>query len=517
MKSKILLLLFCGLLYNCTKPYSTYSELKYVESIIEEHPDSAMVLLSEMQPDQMDNTEMVVSYHLLLSMCKYKLYEPISNDSLINLCVDYYTASSDLHHLAIAYYYKGVIDYGLGKREEAVFCLKKAEELAIDVEDELLCNKIYEQLNYVNLNAQCYEFALYYAKKFLKSSLLLNDSNLIWRGYDDIGIIYMKMNQADSGQYYRRKCIQLLEERHMFEAGPYSNYADDLIDAGQYSEAKALLLKATAIKPAANQYIMLGSIALHEGDTMKAQQYLEQVLTFNDNRFSIKAYKELSKLCVEQGSFEKASSLLEKADSIKDAYYEQMKTARLNDLQQKYNSAIERQHAAQKLNYWLTALVIVTLLLGTVIILHLLRIKNFRSTLSRNLLAINEARQKILLLEKAGQKFSQEASQLQLQLEHLQADTMAQLGQGQKIFNDIKAKAWPLKLTATDEQCFIDYYAFTYTHRFNHIVSPYATLTRRLTTYLILCDVGLTDKDIAEALCISSSTIRSYRHRLKLK
>jgi DNA-binding NarL/FixJ family response regulator len=40
-------------------------------------------------------------------------------------------------------------------------------------------------------------------------------------------------------------------------------------------------------------------------------------------------------------------------------------------------------------------------------------------------------------------------------------------------------------------------------------------MTLRLTTYLVLQQMGLDDKQICELLNITDSTVRNYRHRLR--
>lgn len=513
MTRKVIHIFFSSLaLVGCSMGTSYQAKLEEIEGMIEEQPDSALSHLNRIDSMIDEKGRERALYNLLLTESLYKLYKPI-NDTLINYSIDFYEQGHDNRHLAMSYYYKAVVIDDMGKTEDAVLYLKKAENLAKKENDELLKNKIYENLHYINLQSHNYKLAMEYARFFLSSSFALKDTALICKAYDDIAITFSYLQMADSAFCYRKKSRALITDK--MGNNPYllANYANDLFKQGKLADAKAILKKAAKERPLANQYVMLGKIAHAEGDTLAARTYWEQAISYNDHPFSINAYRQLGYMAYEQQHYRRAVWLLAMADSLNEAYHEQIHTAKLTEVQQKYDHAIEQKNNAEKLNFWLVILICVIILLAGGIIYHLQKVRKFRNAISDNILTINEAEQKIALLQSSGKNFEHEIKQLNSQLERLKEKTAEQLGRGKLIYETAMRREWLKNFSTTDEQSFIDYYAFAYTDLFNKLTSPYTSLTRRQATYLIFRNMGLTDDDIQIVLNISRATIRSYRHR----
>ena len=127
-------------------------------------------------------------------------------------------------------------------------------------------------------------------------------------------------------------------------------------------------------------------------------------------------------------------------------------------------------------------------------------------------------------LHSSVQNQSEEISLLTDQIHHLRNTTNEQLGRGRQWMERLE-QGEPLKnISIEDEQCFVDYYAFVHPKEFQRIIRPFRSLSLRHTTYLILSEMGYSDKDISEMgytdkdiqriLLVKSSTIRNYRLRM---
>ena len=117
-------------------------------------------------------------------------------------------------------------------------------------------------------------------------------------------------------------------------------------------------------------------------------------------------------------------------------------------------------------------------------------------------------------LHSSVQNQSEEISLLTDQIHHLRNTTNEQLGRGRQWMERLE-QGEPLKnISIEDEQCFVDYYAFVHPKDFQRIIQPFRSLSLRHTTYLILSEMGYTDKDIQRILLVKSSTIRNYRLRM---
>lgn len=107
-----------------------------------------------------------------------------------------------------------------------------------------------------------------------------------------------------------------------------------------------------------------------------------------------------------------------------------------------------------------------------------------------------------------------EKNKLKEQLCNLQTITTQNLGIGKQIYQTIMNGGNIKSISIRDEQCFIDYYAFSWPQQYANLIAPFSKLSLRHTTYLILVQLGFRDKDIQHILFIKEATIRNYRLRM---
>lgn len=515
--NKTIAIILCGALMimgGCS-PSDNYKSLKTAEQLMEENPDSAWHLLGRIDKTLLKEGKELALYHLLYAQAQYKLYMPETNDSILAYSLRYYTMHGNSHQKATVYYYKSAIAYDLGKREEAVEYIKNAECYAEDTDDELLKNKIFDMLCHINENTANRALALKYAKMFLNSSIVLGDTEQICRACDDVALEFRAIKQYDSCRYYREKCIELLPKTTILTYRYLSNYAEDLINEGKYDEAKRLLLVADSMAHRPYQYNLLADIALHERDTIMARQYWEKSIEYDDYGTSIEAYRKLAVLHYQRHDFRTAYDRMKTSDSLTYAFSEYAKSASLMMYQKEFDLAQADLEASRLQNRWLMALLLSVFLLSGCIIFYLLKARRLKTVVSKNIIALNEAKNEVEHLRQTDENHGKMVSQLNMKIQRLNEEMALRLGTGKEIYEKVVRRESLAGFTADDEQCLIDYYAYTYSQRFASLLLPYQSPTRRLVTYLIMCDMGLSDKEIQQVLRISSSTIRSYRYRLK--
>ena len=241
-------------------------------------------------------------------------------------------------------------------------------------------------------------------------------------------------------------------------------------------------------------------------------------MTFDNQRFTIKAYKLLGEMYAEQRNYPLAFQMLEKADSVKDAWHEQMRTAQLTEIQHRYDAAILEKALTERKNLWLTiatiALVVLVLALMTVVYFSK-KVKEYKGIINEDIEQIYQAEQKIELLQSTGEDSERKMTVLKEQIERFKESSAQRLGRGKTIYEAIVNDERIHELTRAREQDFIDYYAYTFSKQFHALILPYQKLTLRHTTYLVMQQMGLDDRKIAELLNVTDSTIRNYRHRLR--
>ena len=496
--------------------------MEAAEAVIEDNPDSAWIMLRDIPSSLLSDGEEKALYNLLMTEAAYKLYKPFKDDSLINYSITYYQQHNNQPRLAIAYYYKGSINYDeLGNKEQGVLFYKEAEELANKGNDESLKAKLYESLRNMNAQIGDQQLAMHYSELFLASSKKLGNPIYIANAYENmasdhgrVGNTEAENNYRDSSLYY----VSMCDDRD--KARIYANYANTLIKNKRYPEAKQYLMKAVKLRPEANRYVMLGKIAKQEGDTIGARRNWEKAITFNEPRFSITAYKHLANLYIERGDYLQALWQVAKADSINVAYQEQKRTLELAEVQRRYDKTVVEKALTERKNMWLTLAVIAmsVLMMAMFAVIYFIR-KNreYKGIIDQNIEHIFQYKQRIDFLTSMGAEFEEETKSLQEQMMKLKQATAIRLGSGKIIYEAVVNGNKPHNFTKEKEQDLIDYYAFTYSKEFHEMTKPYRSLTLRHTTYLILEQMHFSDKQIGEILNVTDSTVRNYRHRLNRK
>ena len=90
---------------SCSRTGEHEALFRQVESIVSDHPDSAMVLLQRIEePERLDSADWA-RWALLTTQACDKAFIRHTTDSVINRVADYYQRFGDNHQKALAYYY----------------------------------------------------------------------------------------------------------------------------------------------------------------------------------------------------------------------------------------------------------------------------------------------------------------------------------------------------------------------------------------------------------------------------
>ena len=120
------ILITCTALLNiqCSgnvKEKTPLPELVHAESVMFDHPDSALHILEDMpMPSARRDKENHALWCLLVTQAQYKQVMKISSDSLVRIAYDYYKPTDNARRKAMSALYMGDINYDLGNIEEAM-------------------------------------------------------------------------------------------------------------------------------------------------------------------------------------------------------------------------------------------------------------------------------------------------------------------------------------------------------------------------------------------------------------
>ena len=119
---------------GCGKDSAIYSQLERAESLMDEHPDSALVLLQSIESYALRG-EAQARHAVLLSQALDKNYIDETNDSLISIATTYYNKYGAKHRRLMAGYYHVVILMNRLDYDEALSLAFDVEKLADELHD----------------------------------------------------------------------------------------------------------------------------------------------------------------------------------------------------------------------------------------------------------------------------------------------------------------------------------------------------------------------------------------------
>lgn len=120
----LLLIMTC-----CSGHSKESSRLDLAESLMEEHPDSALNLLEKLKTPENATDWYRAKYGLLLTQARYKNFIDENDDSLIHASSDYFLEHGDANDAGMALFLQGMIQKNAGKLGDAAVSLSQAVDL----------------------------------------------------------------------------------------------------------------------------------------------------------------------------------------------------------------------------------------------------------------------------------------------------------------------------------------------------------------------------------------------------
>ena len=194
------------MLWACNDPQQT-DLLFRAEQMLESSPDSSLMLLKEIEPEQLNRAQHA-SYALLYTEACDKNGEKIISDSLLNVALEYYGKKGNSVALAKCYYYLGCYHWELEEWDKAVSSYGYAESVALDFSAYNLLGLIYGRLGRLYTQQFNVEKALdMYSRSVCCYDKVGNQKNKAW-ALGNKGRTFLYTQQYDSAVCY----LELAEE-----------------------------------------------------------------------------------------------------------------------------------------------------------------------------------------------------------------------------------------------------------------------------------------------------------------
>lgn len=316
--------------------------LSHAESIMYDHPDSALSLLEAM-PVPSDKYQNAI-YSLLLVQARDKNYIKHTSDSLINVAYDYFIKKEDSHRKSLVLNYEGRVNEDLGEIEKATeFYLRAADEVE-KTDDYRLGYLINSNLGMIYAYRGLNEEGLSAFQKTHELAKLSQDSSHIAFSLIYLGRIYGKLGQWEQSIASYKQAIDISEKTNDRKSlGAALNELGGIYRAtGKYKMA------LSCIERVKNEQLYnrrtfpqfslaLGDIYKYVGLYDSASFHLAQSLV-TDNIYTKKsAYLFLYQLQKKMHNYEKAIEYNDKYLQYSDSVNQLNRSNIINEIQAKYN------------------------------------------------------------------------------------------------------------------------------------------------------------------------------------
>ena len=172
-------------LISCKNHSQEWEKLQEVETYIEEHADSALLVLQDIRPENLSNKEEKAKHALLLSMAMDKNYIDRTDFEVLQPAIDYYADKGTADDKLRTYYYQGRIYQNKGDKDLSMQAFIKGKELRDEMTDTLtFANLLVAQGTYL--------YSSYKIEKFIDNNLQAA------KLYQAIGRSYYQMTSLTS-------------------------------------------------------------------------------------------------------------------------------------------------------------------------------------------------------------------------------------------------------------------------------------------------------------------------------
>lgn len=173
-------------------------DFRKIENLMPQHPDSALMLLEQIENKENLSRKDKAHYYLLLTEAQDKTFVKHETDSLITIATDYYEETDDLERKAKAWYYRGRISQDQNHPLKAQECYLKALRDEESIKDHALLGRVNNYIGILYTFQDVYEKALSFQKKAVSNFRAINDS--IGQAYAsrDLGRVYQMLALPDS-------------------------------------------------------------------------------------------------------------------------------------------------------------------------------------------------------------------------------------------------------------------------------------------------------------------------------
>ena len=291
--------------------------LAEAEEIMDNAPDSALVILQSIRPSDLRSEHSRALHSLLITQARSKNYIPIPSDSIIRQTADYFDGTSDTRHRMLAYYYLGDVRLELKSYAPALTAHFEALDLARELDDKFYIAMAARGISQIYHSNYCFSEELEFAKIAYENFLLAGR-----RPFTDDGLFFLASAYHNNHDYEKsvRLSRQLLDTiaktgDKFWLIPTYRLLGLSLFSNKEYDKSLDIYQKvceSAEANPSDSAYFGLACINL--GDTVKAYDILTSIPDIKKGINHWLGYEVYSALDSTQKAFDMMTAMYKDAD-----------------------------------------------------------------------------------------------------------------------------------------------------------------------------------------------------------
>ena len=208
----------------------------------------------------------------------------------------------------------------MSKNKEAIRYLKKAEFVADKTNDNFLKMRIYNSIAFLNIRNENYKEAITYSLKAIEYGEKAKEYETLVQCYLNTADTYGNLKNSDSSFYYANKCIKYINNvPPNKKVSIYLNVAASMENTDT-AKAKEYALKSLEIEKTNNAYQILAYLARKRNDYAMSEKYLEEAIKYSESiDWDAAILYELADTKKILGKFEEANELSTKVIRLRDS------------------------------------------------------------------------------------------------------------------------------------------------------------------------------------------------------
>ena len=209
MKRLLFILAFALTFVSCNRHSEHWNTLSNVESYIVEHPDSALIVLEQIEISELSSKEERAKLALLLSMALDKNYVDKSDFNVLQPAIDYYEDNGSATEKFQTYYLQGRIYQNQGNDTQAMIAYAQAKELLGGIDNHYLSGQLHTEIGNIYRSNYDYAKSLEAYKTAYDHYMAVGLESYAAYALLDIGLSYWNLEDNAKGIEYINEALQM--------------------------------------------------------------------------------------------------------------------------------------------------------------------------------------------------------------------------------------------------------------------------------------------------------------------